>query len=67
LGGCEDISDQSDERPLHQNPGHGLEPIVHMVDCISMGRVCHGLGQRRRSICICTSFSDELHRGEMLQ
>jgi hypothetical protein len=29
LGGCEDISDQSDERPLHQNPGHGLEPIVH--------------------------------------
>ena len=32
MGGCEDISNQSDERPLHQNPGHGLEPIVHIRD-----------------------------------
>jgi hypothetical protein len=32
LGGYKDISNQSDERHLHQNPGHRLEPIYTLLN-----------------------------------
>ena len=41
MDGCKDISDQSDGRPLHQNPGHGPEPIVQEAESTDAGAGPH--------------------------